>query len=62
VPLNFDYNSKKKNFVKIQKYPFTAGLIFLIREVFWSFYYAIKIEKYLIIFDQFENTQVLKGL
>jgi hypothetical protein len=39
-----------------------AGLIFLIREVFWSFYYAIKIKKYLIIFGQFENTQVLEGL
>jgi hypothetical protein len=52
----FKYNSQE-TIVKIQKYPLIPGLIFLLPMVFGSFYYAIKMRKYLFFPAFFGNNK-----
>jgi hypothetical protein len=56
LPLNLNDNSQKP-IMKIQKYSLTPGLMFLLPMIFKSFYYIIKIKKYLFIPVLFDNNK-----
>jgi hypothetical protein len=56
LPLNLNDNSQK-TIMKIQKYSLTPGLMFLLSMIFKSFYYIIKIKKYLFIPVLFDNNK-----